>query len=163
MIWAILAGLAPTLILLLTMSALISAAETSMTAASRGRMHQLEREGDQAARPVQRLAIEGRLGLIDDQQVGPRQQAVGHSRRWRQIGDLEPREGFEGVGDDADRDFQLADQGVRRDRSRRLDRAIGSGADRDLVLALGRNGDQGHPGRLALVHEDARQIRPSLH
>ena len=55
MIWAILAGLAPTLVLLLTMSALISAAETSMTAASRGRMHQLEREGDQAARRVNRL------------------------------------------------------------------------------------------------------------
>ena len=55
MIWAILAGLAPTLILLLTMSALISAAETSMTAASRGRMHQLERDGDQSARRVNKL------------------------------------------------------------------------------------------------------------
>ncbi|MGA0607656.1 HlyC/CorC family transporter [Phenylobacterium sp. VNQ135] len=55
MIWAILAALAPTLILLLTMSGLISAAETSMTAASRGRMHQLEREGDGAARRVNRL------------------------------------------------------------------------------------------------------------
>lgn len=55
MIWAILAGLAPTLILLLTMSALISAAETSMTAASRGRMHQLERDGDQPARRVNKL------------------------------------------------------------------------------------------------------------
>lgn len=53
--WAILAALAPTLVLLLTMSALISAAETSMTAASRGRMHQLERDGDQAARRVNRL------------------------------------------------------------------------------------------------------------
>jgi len=55
LIWAILAALAPTLILLLTMSALISAAETSMTAASRGRMHQLERDGDAAARRVNRL------------------------------------------------------------------------------------------------------------
>jgi Mg2+/Co2+ transporter CorB len=54
-IWAILAGLAPTLLILLAMSALISAAETSMTAASRGRMHQLEREGDPAARRVNRL------------------------------------------------------------------------------------------------------------
>jgi Mg2+/Co2+ transporter CorB len=55
LIWAILAALAPTLVLLLTMSALISAAETSMTAASRGRLHQLEREGDAAARRVNRL------------------------------------------------------------------------------------------------------------
>jgi Mg2+/Co2+ transporter CorB len=54
-IWAILAALAPTLLVLLTMSGLISAAETSMTAASRGRMHQLEREGDQAARRVNKL------------------------------------------------------------------------------------------------------------
>lgn len=55
MIWAVLAALAPTLILLLTMSALISAAETSMTAASRGRLHQLERDGDAPARRVNRL------------------------------------------------------------------------------------------------------------
>jgi Mg2+/Co2+ transporter CorB len=54
-IWAILAGLAPTLILLLGLSALISAAETSMTAASRGRMHQLERDGDKAAARVNSL------------------------------------------------------------------------------------------------------------
>jgi Mg2+/Co2+ transporter CorB len=46
---AILAALAPTLVLLLGLSGLISAAETSMTAASRGRMHQLERDGDHAA------------------------------------------------------------------------------------------------------------------
>jgi Mg2+/Co2+ transporter CorB len=52
---ALLIGLAPSLILLLTLSALLSAAETSMTAASRGRMHQLEREGDRAARRVNRL------------------------------------------------------------------------------------------------------------
>ena len=49
---AILAGLAPILIALLSLSGLISAAETSMTAASRGRMHQLEREGDRAARRI---------------------------------------------------------------------------------------------------------------
>ena len=55
MIWAILAGLAPTLVILLSLSGLISAAETSMTAASRGRMHQLERDGDRAARRVNRL------------------------------------------------------------------------------------------------------------
>ncbi|WP_369058649.1 HlyC/CorC family transporter [Caulobacter sp. 73W] len=55
MIWAILAGLAPSLAVLLAMSGLISAAETSMTAASRGRMHQLERDGDKAAARVNRL------------------------------------------------------------------------------------------------------------
>lgn len=55
MIWAVLAGLAPTLLVLLTASGLISAAETSMTAASRARLHQLEREGDPAARRVNRL------------------------------------------------------------------------------------------------------------
>jgi len=54
-IWAILAALAPTLVILLSFSALISAAETSMTAASRGRLHQLERDGDHAARRVNRL------------------------------------------------------------------------------------------------------------
>jgi len=52
---AILLALAPTLVVLLGMSALISAAETSMTAASRGRMHQLEREGDKAAGRVNHL------------------------------------------------------------------------------------------------------------
>jgi Mg2+/Co2+ transporter CorB len=55
MIVAILAALAPTLVVLLTLSAMISAAETSMTAASRGRLHQLERDGDPAARRVNRL------------------------------------------------------------------------------------------------------------
>jgi len=48
-------GLAVLLVVLLTLGALISAAETSLTAASRGRMHQLEREGDRAARRVNRL------------------------------------------------------------------------------------------------------------
>jgi Mg2+/Co2+ transporter CorB len=56
-----LVALAPALIVLLTIAALISAAETAMTAASRGRMHQLEREGDRAARRVNRL--------IDDQET----------------------------------------------------------------------------------------------
>jgi Mg2+/Co2+ transporter CorB len=54
-IWALIAGLAPTLVILLTISGMISAAETSMTAASRGRMHQLERDGDGPARRVNRL------------------------------------------------------------------------------------------------------------
>jgi Mg2+/Co2+ transporter CorB len=54
-IWAVLAGLAPSLLFLLTLSGLLSAAETSMTAASRGRLHQLERDGDRAARRVNRL------------------------------------------------------------------------------------------------------------
>ncbi|EGF89536.1 transporter associated domain protein [Asticcacaulis biprosthecium C19] len=44
--------LAPSLIALLFMSALFSAGETSLTAASRGRMHQLERDGDKAAKRV---------------------------------------------------------------------------------------------------------------
>lgn len=48
-------GLAPIVIALLTLSALFSAAETSMTGASRSRMHQLEREGDASARRVNRL------------------------------------------------------------------------------------------------------------
>ena len=52
---AVLAGLAPALVVLLSLSGLISAAETSMTAASRGRMHQLEREGDRAAKRVNEM------------------------------------------------------------------------------------------------------------
>ena len=52
---AVLAGLAPALVALMSLSALFSAAETSMTAASRARMHQLEREGDPAAKRVNRL------------------------------------------------------------------------------------------------------------
>jgi Mg2+/Co2+ transporter CorB len=40
---------------LLVVSAVFSAAETALTRASRGRMHQLEREGDPAARRVNRL------------------------------------------------------------------------------------------------------------
>jgi Mg2+/Co2+ transporter CorB len=55
LIVAIIAALAPTLVILLGLSGLISAAETSMTAASRGRMHQLERDGDRAAARVNLL------------------------------------------------------------------------------------------------------------
>ncbi|MDO9224381.1 MAG: HlyC/CorC family transporter [Caulobacter sp.] len=55
MIAALIATLAPALVILLGIGALISAAETSMTAASRGRMHQLEREGDRAAARINRL------------------------------------------------------------------------------------------------------------
>jgi Mg2+/Co2+ transporter CorB len=54
-IWAIVAGLAPLLFLLLAISAVVSAAETALIAASRGRMHQLERDGDRAAARVNRL------------------------------------------------------------------------------------------------------------
>jgi len=46
---------------LLSISAVFSAAETALTGASRARMHQLEREGDPAARRVNRL--------IDDQET----------------------------------------------------------------------------------------------
>jgi Mg2+/Co2+ transporter CorB len=49
-IWAIVAALAPTLVVLIVISAVISGAETAMIASSRGRMHQLERDGDHAAR-----------------------------------------------------------------------------------------------------------------
>lgn len=48
-------ALAPIVFGLLALSALFSAAETSLTAASRARMHQLEREGDRGARRVNRL------------------------------------------------------------------------------------------------------------
>ncbi|HEX2558549.1 MAG TPA: HlyC/CorC family transporter [Phenylobacterium sp.] len=60
------AALAPSLILLLSASGLISAAETAMTAASRARMHQLERDGDRAARRVNRLIAdqENMIGAI---------------------------------------------------------------------------------------------------
>ena len=48
-------ALAPIILGLLAVSAVFSAAETAMTAASRGRMHQLEREGDRPAKRVNRL------------------------------------------------------------------------------------------------------------
>ena len=56
-LWAI----APVILGLLAVSAVFSAAETAMTGASRGRMHQLERDGDRAARRVNRL--------MDDQET----------------------------------------------------------------------------------------------
>ena len=43
------------ILVLLAVSALFSAAETALTAASRGRMHQLEKEGDKAAGRVNKL------------------------------------------------------------------------------------------------------------
>jgi Mg2+/Co2+ transporter CorB len=48
-------ALAPIVFGLLAVSALFSAAETALTGASRGRMHQLERDGDKAAKRVNRL------------------------------------------------------------------------------------------------------------
>jgi Mg2+/Co2+ transporter CorB len=48
-------ALAPIVFALLAASALFSAAETAMTGASRARMHQLDRDGDRAARRVNRL------------------------------------------------------------------------------------------------------------
>jgi Mg2+/Co2+ transporter CorB len=55
MITAILIGLAPAILFLLLCSAMISGTETAMTAASRSRMHKLERDGDRAAARVNRL------------------------------------------------------------------------------------------------------------
>ena len=51
----VLMAIAPLIVVLLALSGMFSAAETSMTGASRGRMHQLEKEGDRAARRVNRL------------------------------------------------------------------------------------------------------------
>jgi Mg2+/Co2+ transporter CorB len=48
-------ALAPIVFGLLALSAIFSAAETAMTGASRARMHQLERDGDAAARRVNKL------------------------------------------------------------------------------------------------------------
>ena len=48
-------AIAPLILVLLAVSGLFSAAETAMTGASRGRMHQLEKEGDRAAWRVNRL------------------------------------------------------------------------------------------------------------
>ena len=48
-------AIVPIILCLLGLSAIISAAETSPTGASRGRMHQLEREGDRAAGRVNKL------------------------------------------------------------------------------------------------------------
>jgi Mg2+/Co2+ transporter CorB len=46
---------APVILALLFVSAIFSAAETALTGASRGRMHQLERDGDRAAGRVNKL------------------------------------------------------------------------------------------------------------
>jgi len=48
-------AIVPIILCLLGLSAIFSAAETSLTGASRGRMHQLEREGDRAAGRVNKL------------------------------------------------------------------------------------------------------------
>jgi Mg2+/Co2+ transporter CorB len=52
---AALIAAAPFILALLAISAVFSAAETALTGASRGRMHQLERDGDRAARRVNTL------------------------------------------------------------------------------------------------------------
>ena len=52
---AALAVVAAVIVVLLALSALFSAAETALTASSRARMHQLEKEGDAAAARVNRL------------------------------------------------------------------------------------------------------------
>jgi Mg2+/Co2+ transporter CorB len=52
---AALIAAAPFILVLLAISAVFSAAETALTGASRGRMHQLERDGDRAARRVNTL------------------------------------------------------------------------------------------------------------
>jgi Mg2+/Co2+ transporter CorB len=57
------------IILLLSLSALFSAAETALTGASRARMHQLEREGDKAAGRVNRL-IENQETMIGSVLLG---------------------------------------------------------------------------------------------
>jgi Mg2+/Co2+ transporter CorB len=48
-------AIAPVILVLLAVSGLFSAAETAMTGVSRGRMHQLEKDGDPAAGRVNRL------------------------------------------------------------------------------------------------------------
>lgn len=58
MIWAVVLALAPTLVILIFICGVISAAETAMIASSRGRMHQLERDGDPAARRVNRITAD---------------------------------------------------------------------------------------------------------
>jgi Mg2+/Co2+ transporter CorB len=61
--------IAPIIIGLLAVSALFSAAETALTGASRGRMHQLERDGDRAARRVNAL-ISNRETMIGSVLLG---------------------------------------------------------------------------------------------
>ncbi len=55
MLGAALLALFPILIVILGISALFSAGETALTAASRGRLHQMERDGDRAAKRANRL------------------------------------------------------------------------------------------------------------
>jgi Mg2+/Co2+ transporter CorB len=55
MLGAALLALVPILIVILGISALFSAGETALTAASRGRLHQMERDGDRAAKRANRL------------------------------------------------------------------------------------------------------------
>ncbi|HZZ90347.1 MAG TPA: CNNM domain-containing protein, partial [Caulobacteraceae bacterium] len=55
MILATLLAVAPFILAILAISAVFSAAETALTGASRGRMHQLERDGDRAAGRVNKL------------------------------------------------------------------------------------------------------------
>ena len=62
-------AIAPIIIALLAVSALFSAAETALTGASRGRMHQLERDGDRAARRVNAL-ISNRETMIGSVLLG---------------------------------------------------------------------------------------------
>ena len=56
-------GIAPLILVLLVISGVFSAAETAMTGASRGRMHQLERDGDRAAKRVN-LLLNDRESMI---------------------------------------------------------------------------------------------------
>lgn len=62
----VLIPLAIALLILLGLSGLISAAETANTAASRGRLHQLERDGDRAAKRVNAMLTdqENMIGAI---------------------------------------------------------------------------------------------------
>ncbi len=57
-------AIAPVILILLAISGVFSAAETSLTGVSRGRMHQLERDGDHAA---------ARVNLL----IGEREQMIG--------------------------------------------------------------------------------------
>ncbi len=59
-------GVWPLILVLLVISGLFSAAETAMTGASRGRLHQLERDGDRAAGRVNKLLAdrESMIGAV---------------------------------------------------------------------------------------------------
>ena len=81
-IGALLIGLAPSLLILLTLSGLLSAAETSMTAASRGRLHQLEREGDRAAL-VRRDHVPLLRRVVGDVRAEVLEERVRHAREER--------------------------------------------------------------------------------